>query len=409
MKLKEMFFLITLVLLVFAGCVKNDNQLQLRDESLSLKSASLNDKYIVVLNDDAGISKADIQIRNGKVKVKAYGLLKKYEITGEIEEVYETALQGFTVKMAPGQAKKLILDGDVKNVEADKIIALSPIEMNGKPGGGGTVQPTQIIPYGIGRVVGPIPLTPTSIITPITYTGNSVAWIIDTGIDLTHPDLNVDKTRGKSFVSRVTSPNDDNGHGSHVAGIIGAIDNLIGVVGVAAGATVIPVKVLDRYGSGTTSVVISGVNFVASYGQNGDVANMSLGGGISPTLDAAVLKASGYPGYTKNIRFVLAAGNDANDAINLSPARQNGQNIYTISAMDQLDNWASWSNYGSPVDYCAPGVSVISTYKNGGYAKLAGTSMAAPHVAGLLLLGDIVSGGNVIGDPDGNPDIIAHH
>jgi subtilisin family serine protease len=392
MKRKNVFFLITLMLLTLAGCDKTDNPLQLQNESSSLKSASLNNKYIVVLNEDAIIAKSDFHARNEKVMAKALGLLKKYEITGEIEEVYETALQGFTVKMAPGQAKKLALDSDIDNIEADQVIALSPIELNGKSDQ--ITQMAQTIPWGIARVGGPGDGTQPII---------GKAWIIDTGVDYTHPDLKVNTTLAKSFVSGTKSANDDNGHGSHVAGIIAAKNNSVGVVGVAAGATVIPVKVLNRNGSGTISGVIAGVNYVATNGHAGDVANMSLGGGVSTSLDNAVSNAA------VNIKFVIAAGNDGKNAGNYSPAHVNGPNIYTISAMGQGDIWASWSNFGNPpIDYCAPGVSIYSCYKNGGYATLSGTSMATPHVAGILLLGPIKSGGTVTGDTDGNPDPIAH-
>jgi subtilisin family serine protease len=175
------------------------------------------------------------------------------------------------------------------------------------------------------------------------------------------------------------------------------------VVGVAAGATVVSVRVLNRQGSGTTSGVIAGVNYVAEAAAQGDVANMSLGGGISEALDNAVIAASA------KVKFAIAAGNESMDANLSSPARANGNNIYTVSAMRQGDIWASFSNYGNPpVDYCAPGVYIFSTYKNGGYATLSGTSMAAPHVAGLLLLGRISTDGYVSGDPDGNADPIAH-
>ena len=392
MKRKFLFLLVVLMGLVIAGCQKND-QIQVQDDSLNLKSAQVNGKYIVVMNDDATILKSDLNSRNASVKAKAYGLLKKFEITGEIEEVYETAFQGFTVKMAPGQAKKLGEDPNIKHIEADQVMALSPIELNakGKPGGGGSTG--QTIPWGITRVGG-----------GATYSGTHAAWIIDTGVDLTHPDLNVDETRGKSFVSKITSPNDDNGHGSHVAGIIAAKNNTVGVVGVAAGALVVPVKVLDRNGSGSYSAVISGINYVAGAATAGDVANMSLGGPVSDALDLAVTNAA-----AKGIMFALAAGNESTSANNSSPARVNGKNIYTVSAMDNTDTWAYFSNYGNPpVDYCAPGVSIYSTYKSGGYATLSGTSMAAPHVAGLLLLG-IGTDGFVKNDPDGKPDPIAHH
>lgn len=394
MKKLKLLSAVFLVGLMIAGCSQKDTITPIYEDSLSLKSASVAGKYIVVLKEDAAISKSDAYSRVEQVKAKAYGLLKKNGITEDVEEVYGTALQGFAVKMAPGQAKKLEIDSNVGYVEADKVISLSPIEMNGKPGGGGTTPPVQSTPWGVTRVGG-----------GTTYTGSNVAWIIDTGVDLTHPDLIVDQTRGKSFIFNVSSPNDDNGHGSHVAGIIAAVNNSIGVVGVAPGAIVIPVKVLDRRGSGSYSVVIAGVDYVAANGNVGDVANMSLGGPTSQALDDAVSAAA-----SKGIKFALAAGNESTNANNSSPSRVNGDNISTVSAMDNLNKWAYFSNYGNPpIDFCAPGVSIYSTYKGGGYATMSGTSMAAPHVAGLLLLGSIRSGGTVSGDPDGNPDVIAIH
>ncbi len=132
---------------------------------------------------------------------------------------------------------------------------------------------------------------------------------------------------------------------------------------------------------------------------------MSLGGPTSQALDDAVLAAS-----SNGIWFSLAAGNSSEDANNSSPARVNGTYIVTISAMDSNDNWASFSNYGNPpIDYAAPGVSVTSTWKDGGYNTISGTSMAAPHAAGVLLLGSASTNGTVNGDPDGNPDPIIVH
>ena len=256
------------------------------------------------------------------------------------------------------------------------------------------VPPAESIPYGILRVG------------YATYTGTRVAWIIDTGIDLDHGDLNVDNTNGVTFVPRTSTPEDDNGHGTHCAGTVAAIDNTIGVVGVAAGAKVVPVKVLDKRGSGAMSTILAGVDYVFAKGVAGDVANMSLGGGIYEPLDLAVIALGG-----KGIFVSLAAGNESTDANTKSPARANGPNVYTVSACDINDTWAYFSNYGNPpIDYCAPGVSIYSTYKGGAYTTMSGTSMAAPHVAGLLLLtnGNLKTDGYVKGDPDGNPDPIAH-
>lgn len=398
---KFIFFLLGVVLLL---SVNSCNDSILEDEiteDVGIKSANVSKiSYVVVLADaelSVELSKLKGYEKKGlAVKSAATRILKRAGITdGEVGHIYSTALQGFSVKIPPGQFKKLQDDPSVKMIKEDIIVSLSPPRITKKP-----VRPTpepedpsQTIPWGITRVGGG---------TGTTFTG--VAWIIDTGIDLDHPDLNVDASRGAYFV-RAKSPDDDNGHGSHVAGTVAAFDNSIGVVGVAPGATVIPIKVLDRRGSGSISGVIAGVDFVAANGSAGDVANMSLGGSAYQPLDDAVLEAS-----QNGIKFSLAAGNESDDANNHSPARVNGPNIYTVSAMDINDNWAYFSNYGNPpVDFCAPGYSIYSTWKSGGYNTISGTSMAAPHVAGLLLLGEVTTDGYVNGDPDGDADPIAHN
>jgi subtilisin family serine protease len=190
-----------------------------------------------------------------------------------------------------------------------------------------------------------------------------------------------------------------------VAGTIAAINNGIGVVGVASNAFVCAVRVLGPNGSGTWEQVVNGVNHVAASGASGDVANMSLGGsGSNATLEQAVRDAA-----AKGIRFAIAAGNSGANAANYTPARVDAPNVYTVSAIDANGCLASWSNWGNPpVDLAAPGVSVLSTYKGGGTKTLSGTSMASPHVAGILLLGPVIGIGNATCDPDGNPDPIAH-
>lgn len=358
-------------------------------------------QYIVVFNDNA-VAEADLERaktyeeRTALIQHKAQTILEENEGDAEILQAYGHAVKGFAVKADEATIEKLRADERVRYIEEDKFLILGPGNGNGGGGngGGGSTPPPQTTPWGITRVGGAGDGTGTR------------AWIIDSGIDMDHPDLNVDQTLSQSFLSGgggSATPEDYNGHGTHVAGTIAALNNNIGVVGVAPNASVISVRVLDRRGSGSTSGVISGVNYVAANGSAGDVANMSLGGGVSTTLDNAVANAASSSG----VKFVLAAGNESDDANNHSPARVNGPNIYTISAMDINDNWAYFSNYGTPVDYCAPGVSIESTWKSGGYNTISGTSMAAPHVAGILLLGNITPSGTVNGDPDGNADTIA--
>lgn len=311
---------------------------------------------------------------------------------GQLRFVYQNSIRGFATRMPAAAVQRMRSQNpNIAYCEQDQAVRAL---VQGRPGGGGSTQPAQSTPWGIKRV------NPNG----ATYTSNALAWVIDSGIDLDHPDLNVDTGRSRSFI-KDSSPNDANGHGTHVAGTIAALNNSIGVIGVAPGAPVVAVRVLDRRGSGTTSGVIAGVDYVAANGRSGDVANMSLGGGASSTLDAAVSAAA-----SKGIRFTIAAGNSSADANNYSPARVNGTNIYTVSAFGEGDKWASFSNYGNPpIDYGEPGVSVLSTYKDGGYTTLSGTSMAAPHLAGILLLGTIRTDGTVSGDPDGNPDPIGVH
>lgn len=302
---------------------------------------------------------------------------------GRIGHVYAHALQGFSINL-PAKAASVVAEHNpnIEYCEADQIATIiDPVNALAKPGGGGGGSTTETTPVGITRVGGGAAPT---------VTGR--AFVIDSGIDLTHPDLNVDTALSKSFLARDASPQDQNGHGTHVAGTIAAKLNGVGVVGVAPGAKVVAVRVLDRRGSGAYSEVIAGVDYVASVGQAGDVANMSLGGPVSETLDKAVVNASN----SSKVVFALAAGNETDDANNHSPARANGAYIYTVAAVNSSDTFATFSNYstlGSPVDFAEPGVSILSTWLSGGYNTISGTSMATPHLAGLVLLGGPVSDG----------------
>lgn len=371
--------------LVFASCMLPVAALAQETEHQQLGVSAdvleaVRDNYIFVL--DSGVAPAEVRGR-------ANALMARHG--GRLGHVYTSSIRGFSAKMPAKAAARLAAEtAEVAYYEADQPAFL----FQGRPGGGGGGGGTpQVTPAGIARVGGPMDAT------------GLTAWIIDTGIDLDHPDLNVDVERSRNFVSRGRdTPNDGNGHGSHVAGTLGAIDNDIAVVGVAANATLVAIRVLDNSGSGSFADVIAGVDHVGANGAPGDVANMSLGGGFSQAVNDAVIAAS-----SRGIFFSIAAGNSSADSANFSPASAEGQFIYTVSAMNMNDVLASFSNFGNPpVDCAAPGVGVLSTWNDGGTNTISGTSMAAPHVGGILLVNGGVanSGGHVTGDPDGMPDMI---
>ena len=216
---------------------------------------------------------------------------------------------------------------------------------------------------------------------------NIYAIVIDTGILASHPDLKskISKTYSKNFTTTNRSRwNDDNGHGTHCAGIIGAQDNTIGIVGTAPNVNLIAVKVLDRTGSGSYSNVIAGVNYVAQWKTANPtfkgVVNMSLGGGVSQPLDTSIQNLINNYGIT----VVVAAGNESQNAENSSPART--PEAITVGAYNDRNNiLASFSNFGSKVDLQAPGVDIRSCWLRNGYKVLSGTSMAAPMVAGAVV------------------------
>lgn len=388
-------FTLTLVLgLFFGGCQKEEVEpLVQDDQTMELKHGDIiPGQFIVVYNDNSNLKSSLIGKFEDRVEVmRSYSknVFRESGISDDaIKLVYSGIISGVAAELSSDEVSMLSKNKRVAFIEPDRIIMLARPTRPVDP-----IPTVQVIPWGITRVGG-----------FVNYTGTKKAWVIDTGIDYTHPDLNVNTTLSKTFVTRTTSANDDNGHGSHVAGTIAAKNNTIGVVGVAAGAELVAVKVLDKRGSGEYSAVIAGVDYVAATAASGDVANLSLGGPVSDALDAAVLAAA-----NKGIKFALAAGNESQDANNSSPARVNHVNVYTISAMGTSDIWASFSNYGNPpVDYCAPGVNINSTWMSGGYSTISGTSMASPHAAGVLMLGSPTTNGNVIGDPDGNADPIIH-
>jgi subtilisin len=256
----------------------------------------------------------------------------------------------------------------------------------------------QTLPTGINRVDGELSST-------VSGNGSGVVnvdiAVIDTGIDLDHPDL--DAQHGKNCVSPGAQAEDDNGHGTHVAGTAAARDNGIGVVGVAPGARVWAVKVLNAAGSGTTSQVVCGIDWVTANAGTIEVANMSLGGS-NPLGSLSTCSSTWdpmHPAICRSVQagvtYAVAAGNSAANANDFVPATY--PQVITVSALadfngrpggrapatcraDEDDTFADFSNYGGDVDLIAPGVCILSTYLGGGYATFSGTSMASPHVAG---------------------------
>lgn len=344
---------------------------------------NVQNRCIITLHDSVNAS---------EVKGLAKGMAQR--ANASVRHVYKNSIKGFTVN-APCHAAEKAFGGDmnIKRMSPDGVVRVS---FKGKPGGGGGGG-GQTTPWSVTRVGG------------AQSGAGYTAWVLDTGIDTDHGDLNVDASRGFTAFTKGKDANTDdgNGHGTHVAGTIAAIDNTQDVVGVAAGATVVPVKVLDSRGSGSYSGVIAGVDHVAANASAGDCANMSLGGPVSQELDDAVEAAA----QSSGAYFVLAAGNDGDHASNHSPARANGNRVFTISATDSNDNMPSWSNYGNPpVDYAAPGVSILSLRNGGGTTTMSGTSMAAPAACAVIMLknGNPSTDGTAGNDPDGNPDPIIH-
>ncbi len=303
----------------------------------------------------------------------------------DLGHVYSSALQGYSAAMPAATAALVETLPGVAWVQSDTPVTTT----------------AQATPAGIDRV--DADLSPTAAINGADQRVNVDVAVIDTGVDLDHPDLNVNTAGAMNCtLFGLGSADDDHGHGSHVAGTIGALDNTTGVVGVAPGARIWPVKVLSALGSGLNSDVICGIDYVAANADEIEVANMSLGGGGEDDGDCGAtngdaMHAAICDATAAGVTFVVAAGNDAADASASTPAAYD--EVITVSALadfngqpgggaaptcraDEDDTFASFSNYGADVDLIAPGVCVDSTSMQGGYATLSGTSMAAPHVAG---------------------------
>jgi subtilisin family serine protease len=312
-------------------------------------NARIPGRYIVVFNDNVrdvpGLARG-LAAGNG----------------GEVGYIYEAALKGFSITLGSAQAAEAIArNPNVAFVEQDQVVTASAIQS------GAT--------WGLDRIdQRNLPLS-----TSYTYTATGTgvrAYIVDTGILPTHTEFGARASTGYDAITPTAPQADCNGHGTHVAGTIGG-----SIYGVAKGATLIGVRVLDCSGSGSNTGVIAGVNWVAANAIKPAVANMSLGGGASLALDNAVAGA-----ISKGITFVVAAGNSNANACNYSPAR--AANAITVGATGSTDARASYSNFGKCLDIFAPGSSITSAWFTSTTAlvTISGTSMASPHVAGVAAL-----------------------
>jgi len=293
-----------------------------------------------------------------------------------VSHVYRYAVRGYAAHMSPRAAAAVARQDGVASVVADQTVTAS----------------AQTLPTGINRIDGELSSTRSG---DGTGAVNVDVAVVDTGIDLTHPDLNV--VGGKNC-SNGRSYADGNGHGSHVAGTIGAKDDGIGVVGVAPGARLWAVRVLNNQGSGSWSSIICGVDYVTGNAGTIEVANMSLGGtGTDTGCNDGGMHQAICRSVAAGVTYAVAAGNEADDAKNHVPAAYD--EVMTVSALadfdgnpgglgaptcraDVDDTFADFSNFGADVDLIAPGVCIYSTWKGGGYNTISGTSMATPHVTG---------------------------
>lgn len=345
-------------------------------------------QYIIFMKESAiapGVSYLSGPVTDRAAKAK-FMLERETFITGQLKDFlveqqintnqviayYTSVVAGFAIKLDDAELERLSTNKMIDVIEHDRIETLPDFVVESTDAGAGRAQST---PCGISRAGG-----------AVNASTNRWIWIIDSGIDLDHPDLNViTNTRySRSFVGG--SPDDCRGHGTHVAGTAAAINNNIGVRGVASGAPVVSVRIFGCNGRSPSSTVIRGINHVGNYDIPGDVANLSLGGYHGSNCN----NGTAYRNPIRNLgnggtRIAIAAGNSSANTTYYAPGCINSNNVYTIASMTCNRTWSSFSNYNmNPVDYIATGSRVRSTYLNGGYATLSGTSMATPHVAGIM-------------------------
>ena len=321
----------------------------------------------------------------GPAQEKADKLVEKHGV--KVGYVYENSFKGANINVLPGKEEDLAKDPDVESVVQDFTIYANDKSTLSS-------QATQVIPTGIKWISADLNTTNEG-------SGVKVA-VLDTGIDFKHPDLMVNKPLSRDFSGDGTGGNDNNrsigGHGTHCAGVIAALNNNIGVLGVGSQIDLVSVKVLDRNGSGSFGGIIAGLDYVTANSGVIGVTNSSFGatGGTNPSqsfLDAsALLRAAYQRAANTGVINVVAAGNSALDVTSNNAVPAMYPEVFTVSAVNDgdgvqgNDSWASFSNFGNEVDIIAPGVNILSTAIGGGTSSLSGTSFSCPHVAGTVAL-----------------------
>ncbi|MDX3179834.1 S8 family peptidase [Streptomyces sp. ME02-7008A-1] len=309
-------------------------------------------------------------------KADKAGLAKEYG--GTLQRTYKSAINGFSASgLSETEAKRLAADPAVSKVVQNKKFHIDATQDN--PPSWGLDRIDQAETAGDGAYT-----------YPDAAGGDVTAYVIDTGVRVTHKDFEGRATSGFDAVDNDEDADDGNGHGTHVAGTIAGAAH-----GVAKKAKIVAVRVLDDAGSGTTEQVVAGIDWVTANHEGPSVANMSLGGGADPALDAAVEKA-----IASGVTFAVAAGNESSDAGGGSPSRV--PEAITVASSTEDDEQSSFSNFGSVVDIYAPGSDITSAWNDSDDATntISGTSMATPHVVGAAA---VYLGGH----PDATPEEVA--
>jgi subtilisin family serine protease len=312
-------------------------------------AGAIKDRYIVVLKDTAEARKPGL----ARYLAARFG--------GTVKEEYGTAVHGFTANLTEKAAKRLAANPSVASVEQDRAVRLADTQ--------------SAATWGLDRIdQRALPLSRTYVYP--SSAANVTAYILDTGVRLSHSEFGGRATSGYDFIDKDADASDCQGHGTHVAGTVAGA-----TYGVAKQARVVSVRVLGCDGSGSYSAIIAGVDWVTKNAVKPAVANMSLGGGASASLDTAIKNS-----IASGVTYALAAGNNNTNACNVSPART--PEAITVGATTSSDARASYSNYGSCVDIFAPRSSVLSSTKGSDSASglMSGTSMATPHVTGAAAL-----------------------